>query len=550
MGVGSSKAPTPATYGAWSDAEKEAFVSLVSTNTSFRTDVREKLKEDSTFRAAFVSALLSDQTFRTNVVNSIGVDAVFKNSIVAAIKADAAFVELLKGGPQGPPGTNGTNGTNGLRGETGLTGPAGKDSDVSKELLKTNSLWCADGGVCTIPATFNLEAKKNVYVDGEVHSRDRLYAAKGIFTGTGVDSTLGAEYNGAVNIKNDDKSWTHIGYKNKNYLRGDTTIDGMAGVNNNDKKGVSIMGIGISGETSGYIFKNGSQRTEDGGANAMTIRNDKGDLRLGAVDGKILITNGTEISEDTDFKKNIYSDGEVHARNRLYVAKGIFTGTGVDSTLGAEYNGAVNIKNNNSTWTHIGLNNKNQLRGETELDGNTRMIGDATVVKNFYADNGIFVGNKGTGAQLAELANRPEFHNSLNIRNKNGTWTHLGLDDKNQFRGDTSVEGKDKNGVSIMGIGITGETFGYIFKNGSERTEDGGPNTMTIRNDKGNLRLGAVDGIIYTDNQIKANGGMVIGDWQISQEQNGGLRFQNLTVNEGYTLAKTTRNSYIQERYA
>lgn len=70
-------------------------------------------------------------------------------------------------GPQGPQGNKGDKGDTGDRGGLGPLGPAGPQGvqgnkgdtgaqgppgDVSKDFMKGNSLWCADGELCKIPA--------------------------------------------------------------------------------------------------------------------------------------------------------------------------------------------------------------------------------------------------------------------------------------------------------------------------------------------------------------------------------------------------------------
>jgi hypothetical protein len=74
---------------------------------------------------------------------------------------------------------------------------------------------------------------------------------------------------------------------------------------------------------------------------------------------------------------------------------------------------------------------------------------------------------------------------------------------------------------------------GVIFKNGTTRTDDGGPNTMTVRNDSGNLRLAAVNGDVIVPNNT-----FVIGDkWRLYQE-NGDLALQHADTKVKYVLSK------------
>lgn len=51
-------------------------------------------------------------------------------------------------GPQGPKGPQGPLGP---QGPVGPMGPKGSNGEVTNDFLKRNSLWCADGQMCSIP---------------------------------------------------------------------------------------------------------------------------------------------------------------------------------------------------------------------------------------------------------------------------------------------------------------------------------------------------------------------------------------------------------------
>jgi hypothetical protein len=58
-------------------------------------------------------------------------------------------------GPQGKPGDTGPQGLAGPQGERGIQGiqgPQGQQGDVTKDFMKANSMWCADGELCKIPS--------------------------------------------------------------------------------------------------------------------------------------------------------------------------------------------------------------------------------------------------------------------------------------------------------------------------------------------------------------------------------------------------------------
>jgi len=54
-------------------------------------------------------------------------------------------------GPQGEQGVIGLQGVRGPIGPDGAPGPIGPTGEVSKEFMKSNTLWCTDGEICTFP---------------------------------------------------------------------------------------------------------------------------------------------------------------------------------------------------------------------------------------------------------------------------------------------------------------------------------------------------------------------------------------------------------------
>lgn len=170
-------------------------------------------------------------------------------------------------GPRGPPGES-IKGDKGDKGDS-IVGPAGQsitgpqgpqgnpgvNGEVTYAYMKTNSLWCADGGICSMPsgkplnvnnnlnvagqsvfsniATFNsainlggnmnmnsngaitvdapnvvggrmvLDTTGNLYVGGRTRTKN------GLFTGTNPD-VLPAAFDGTLSIKNSDGAWSHF----------------------------------------------------------------------------------------------------------------------------------------------------------------------------------------------------------------------------------------------------------------------------------------------------------------------------------------------------
>lgn len=58
----------------------------------------------------------------------------------------------------------------------------------------------------------------------------------------------------------------------------------------------------------------------------------------------------------------------------------------------------------------------------------------------------------------------------------------------------------DRNGYALSAWGAKDGGWGIVFKNGADRGADGGPKTMTVRNDDGNLRLQATNGEVIVEN--------------------------------------------------
>lgn len=91
--------------------------------------------------------------------------------------------------------------TLGLIGQQGPPGQPGLNGEVTNDFLKNNSLWCADGQICTIPATktgidfgtaqfynsinakgnladFKISTKNDLYINGNtLHiTQNKLYS--------------------------------------------------------------------------------------------------------------------------------------------------------------------------------------------------------------------------------------------------------------------------------------------------------------------------------------------------------------------------------------
>ena len=86
-------------------------------------------------------------------------------------------------GPQGPLGPLGPIGP---LGPQGPIGPPGKDGEITNDFMKANSIWCADGQICSIPLTktgidfgttqmYNIINSKGILSDFKISSQNDLY---------------------------------------------------------------------------------------------------------------------------------------------------------------------------------------------------------------------------------------------------------------------------------------------------------------------------------------------------------------------------------------
>ena len=85
------------------------------------------------------------------------------------------FLGLI--GPQGPLGPQGPQGPLGLPGKAG---------QITNDFMKANSIWCADGQICSIPSTktgidfgttqmYNIINSKGILSDFKILSQNDLY---------------------------------------------------------------------------------------------------------------------------------------------------------------------------------------------------------------------------------------------------------------------------------------------------------------------------------------------------------------------------------------
>jgi hypothetical protein len=89
-------------------------------------------------------------------------------------------------------------------------------------------------------------------------------------------------------------------------------------IKNGNSSGYPILRLGNDSGSDGVIFKNGSARTGDGGANAMTVRNDAGDLRLQSTGGGGITITATNGNVGIGVTPNAYSKLSVQGRANIH----------------------------------------------------------------------------------------------------------------------------------------------------------------------------------------------------------------------------------------
>ena len=159
-------------------------------------------------------------------------------------------------------------------------------------------------------------------------------------------------------------------------------------------------------------------------------------------------------------------------------------------------------------------NGQNYLRGVTNVDDIMRFpANDGGMIEKKWGDGdqyGIGVGNNGQ-TQIFASGNYGPATVGLGFKRPDQSMDARFIVDK------TNIYSwqPDKNRWASLGVGVSNSAGqGWIFKNGPGRGDDGGPNTMTIRNDDGRLRLRSAN----NDVQIDGSRLRINNDWQIGQD--------------------------------
>lgn len=189
----------------------------------------------------------------------------------------------------------------------------GYDHPDSANWLKQRTVWCADGDLCTLPTGKHLRIQT-----GPLHLlnghpiRSRHDGFRHILQSTTQNETLRFALEGDQNVQRfasfkDDGNWT-----GRYPISMDRNHGTVLNINHNTGEWAAWGLQPGQNEKLGVIFKNGPTRQDDGGPKTMTIRNDDGDLRLMATNGRVTIP------EDTIMQFGQGFDREVHAGQIAY----------------------------------------------------------------------------------------------------------------------------------------------------------------------------------------------------------------------------------------
>ena len=253
-----------------------------------------------------------------------------------------------------------------------------------------------------------------------------------------------------VNMARRDGRWSHFDWvgDGKNYLRGDTVVDGN----------ISLQGDKGIAKAGGPGWWNGITQVDD-----LVITN---------TNGQSTTKKGITLAPH-DLKGGLRVDGQGTSVAGTFVA-------GAGAPPGGDWTG-VNMARRDGRWTHFDWvgDGKNYVRGDTVIDGNLS-LGDKGIARAGGAGwwngitqtddlvimnanggsktnkgitlaphdlkNGLRVDGKGTamsGAVATGNSTVPDGWAGVNMARRDGRWSHFDWvgDGKNYLRGDTVVDG-------------------------------------------------------------------------------------------------------------
>jgi hypothetical protein len=163
--------------------------------------------------------------------------------------------------------------------------------------------------------------------------------------------------------------------------------------------------------------------------------------------------------------------------------------------------------------------------GQKPIQYNTSTKQAITVVKNAAGTNTSF-----------QIETEPGYLQIATF-DASGKWTSQYPIRISQTAGSLQTMNYNSNYAAMHVLG-DGTSNGVIFKNGTTRAADGGPKTLTLRNDDGSLRLASSGGDVIIPNNT-----LVMGDqWRIYQDPDNNLAIENSATKVKYVVARQPGN--------
>lgn len=393
MGLGQSKAKTTTTaagqqqstttgqgWATWGDEDKKIFLDAMVNIEDFQKIVAQKLQENQGFKDTFLSAIAKDADFRTKVIEQMS-SAEFKKAVIDAIKEDPDFIQLVKGpkgdqgipgevgpkGDQGIPGAPGPIGPQGLVGEMGPVGPVGPKGDsggpmgpigpkgdrgetgaIGPKGEKGDRGETGSIGPQGIQGTVGPKGDR-----GEIGAQGPQ-GIPGAVGGIGPQGLAGIA--GPVGPKGEKGDRGEIGPAG--VIPSQIQFQEFNNISSPDGGNYALFGLGHKMDAPrAVIFKNGPVRQADGGPNTMTIRNDGGAVRIGAVGESRVYTEAGAV------------DIGGHLPGRIDLP-------------------GINIYNKQrKDWSHLGANQDTSEGITNFFRGNTRIDGEFQIAQNGHRWN-------------------------------------------------------------------------------------------------------------------------------------------------------------------
>jgi hypothetical protein len=237
------------------------------------------------------------------------------------------------------------------------------------------------------------------------------------------------------------------------------------------------------------------------------------------VSGDITAKNRNILAELDAKQNNLGADPKFNSiktdNDYLRLHGGSIGGVAIHDGLAVNQNGGINVGGN---WSRVPtgqvhadhFHSRNGMHADK---GITVTNNEGIIAEKKWADGdsyGIAL-NGATTNVFASTTYQPA-NVALGFRRSNGTLDARFVTDKNNVYSHKP----DKNSYASLGMTLP-ETKGdgWIFKNGPGRSDDGGPNTMTVRNDNGNLRL------MSTNGTVQINGRNVLAELDAKQNNLG-----------------------------